>query len=205
MSEEETVPAKQMNEVNRFIQNIKAREIDQAKREAEYEKRKAEQAAIQRLDKHNIRVRVHAPSISKRWIVGKVKKMTQDTLVIRGGLTLYGRRFYQVPLSSISNLEMSLKRYRNTGEGFKIGLGVGLGLYTIFGSLIARRFYIMTPKEATEFPKLLLVSGSSVCVCTLLGATTISDEWIAVSPQRLNLSIAPTSAKGLQAALTFNF
>ena len=33
MSETSSVPAKQMNEVNRFIRNMKAREIEQAKRE----------------------------------------------------------------------------------------------------------------------------------------------------------------------------
>ena len=40
MSDESTVPAKQMNEVNRFIRNRKAREIEQAKWEAETEKKK---------------------------------------------------------------------------------------------------------------------------------------------------------------------
>ena len=42
MSEESTVPAKQMNEVNRFIRNMKAREIEQAKREREAERLKEE-------------------------------------------------------------------------------------------------------------------------------------------------------------------
>ena len=36
MSDESTVPAKQMNEVNRFIRNRKAREIEQKKRLSKY-------------------------------------------------------------------------------------------------------------------------------------------------------------------------
>ena len=44
-----------------------------------------------------------------------------------------------------------------------------------------------------------------VVIPTLIGAMTKSDKWVEVPPQRLNLSLAPTSTKGLRAALTFNF
>ena len=48
MSEESTAPVKQMNEVNRFIRNMRAREIERAKKES-----KAEDHVIQRLDPIN--------------------------------------------------------------------------------------------------------------------------------------------------------
>ncbi|MCY3868008.1 MAG: hypothetical protein OXG87_00550, partial [Gemmatimonadetes bacterium] len=70
--------------------------------------------------KYNARVRVYAPSIQKAQMIGKLLKMTQDTLVIQKG-----RSFYQVPVSSISKFDVSLKQYRNTGKGFKIGLAAG--------------------------------------------------------------------------------
>ena len=39
-----------------------------------------------------------------------------------------GRNFYQVPVSSISKFDVSIKQYRNTGKGFKIGLAAGAGI-----------------------------------------------------------------------------
>ena len=70
--------------------------------------------------KYNVRVRVYAPSIQKGQMVGRLIKMMQDTLVIEKG-----RRFYQVPISSISKFDVSIKQYRNTGKGFRIGLAAG--------------------------------------------------------------------------------
>ncbi len=313
MSEESTVPAKQMNEINRFIREMKAREIEQAKKEKEAKeeqrKKEAEQAAIQRLkqrlkdkvviigqfdfskkewyayvvytskeggkrtaigqiikqDSDSIvirvqesgrlkirrktiaytdidtlviarqsrdieewrnarqtqgygygeqvmqqlyaedsRVRVYAPSIWKRWMVGKLIKKTQDTLVVRGELTLYGRRFYQVPLSSVSNLEVSTGQHRNTFKGMAIGIGIGFSLSTALTSLVARGFYINIPWVLSSKGGRIIFIGP-ICICTLIGAITKSDKWVEVPPQRLNLSLAPTFGKELRAALTFNF
>ncbi len=44
----------------------------------------------------------------------------------------------------------------------------------------------------------------SILICPIIGATIMS-ELTRKPPDRLNLSIAPTSAKGLRAVLTFNF
>ena len=116
-----------------------------------------ERAAIQWMLKGNYKVRVQGakvrfktPSMSKKWIVGEVVKMTRDTLVIKarpfskGRLSgrstlskvpkssisegrLSGRStLSKVPKSSISDFEVSLGQYRNTGTGWKIGLGIGL-------------------------------------------------------------------------------
>ena len=69
--------------------------------------------------------------------------MTQDTLVIQRATsqqvrTISSRRiraqegiqqghttFFQVPITSISHLEVSRGQYRNMGKGLIIGLGVG--------------------------------------------------------------------------------
>ena len=132
LSEEETT-LRQMNEVDRFIGNMAERGIE------------TEQAAIQLLNQKTIttmplRVRVYAPSIQKGQMVGKLIKMTQDTLVIQATRTsqqvraISPRRirapediqqgditFYQVPITSISHLEVSMGQYRNTGKGLIIG------------------------------------------------------------------------------------
>ena len=151
------------------------------------------------------RVRVSAPSIRKGWMVGALIKMTQDTLVVRGGLTLYGRRFYQVPLSSISNFEVSTGQYRNTFEGMKIGIYISAGFIAIMavGMVAYEPMIILDPAGLALLAPYVLVPITTLT--TIIGAMTKSDKWLAVSPQRLNLSIAPTSTKGLRAALTFNF
>ncbi len=202
--------------------------------------------------------RARVPSVRKKRIVGEVVKMTRDTLFIREG-----RTFLEVPLSSISNLEVSLGQHRNTGEGLAIGclssfviagllaglesnsqmtgdsdsgsLGEGLpradalfingwsdegdrgalaggrmkrtegfdhlsdverGAHTLAAGIIFFGYFI-------EY--LLYIGIPLTAATTLIGASIKSDKWVEVPPQRLKLSIAPTSANGLRAALTFNF
>ncbi len=147
--------------------------------------------------KYNARVRVYAPSIQKRQMVGRLIKMMQDTLVIQKG-----RRFYQVPISSISTFDVSLKQYRNTGKGLIIGLAAGASMAILIN---------FPTDEGPDLQGLvqvyatMIIVPSIVVISTLIGAMKKSDKWIEVSPQRLNLSLAPTSSKGLRAALTFNF
>ncbi|MXX15230.1 MAG: hypothetical protein F4Z86_17600 [Gemmatimonadetes bacterium] len=161
--------------------------------------------------KYNIRVRVLAPSIQNGQMVGRLIKMMQDTLVIQKG-----RRFYQVPVSSISTFDVSLKQYRNTGKGFKIGLGAGaviIGLTIISTYRKKKRLDENNSGDASIAYYTLGIAtlvgySAGVLVCllsTLIGATTKSDKWVEVPPHHLNLSLAPASKKGLRAALTFNF
>ena len=150
-------------------------------------------------NKYNTKVRVQASSIWKSQVVGRLVKMTPDTLVISRGGT-----FFQVPVSSISNFEVNIGQHRNTGKGMAIGLGVGAA---IFWAVYAR--LDLDYPDSTEGLALLYVLGYiSIPICalsTLIGATIKTDKWVEVPPQRLNLSVAPTSSKGLRAAFTFNF
>lgn len=158
--------------------------------------------------KYNARVRVHVPSIQKKRMVGELVKMIQDTLIIQSG-----RTFFQVPSSSISNFEVSIGRYRNTNRGAKTGLSIGLGILAIAFWKIYRaddETYLDGGTERDWASFELMVIGFPAAVLstltgTILGAISKSDKWVEVSPQRLNLSIAPTSTKGLRAALSFNF
>ncbi len=161
--------------------------------------------------KYNARVRVHVPSIQKKRMVGELVEMTQDTLVIHSG-----RTFFQVPSSSISSLEVSIGYKRNTDKGFKIGLGAGaviIGLTSISTYREKKRLDEKNSGDASLAYYTLHIAtlvgysaGAFVCLLsTLIGATIKSDKWVEVSPQSLNLSLAPTSTKGLRAALTFNF
>ena len=154
-------------------------------------------------NEYNTKVRVQASSIWKGRVVGRLVKITPDTLVISSGGT-----FFSVPVSSISNLEVSLGQHRNTGKGLLIGLGTGLAVF-IVGSERARNIAEANPE--VEFASLgtalgtMAICGLILVLSSLIGYNTKSDKWVAVPPQRLNLSLAPTSTKGLRAALTFNF
>ena len=160
--------------------------------------------------KYNARVRVYAPSIQKGQMVGRLIKMMQDTLVIQKG-----HRFYEVPVSSISTFDISIKQYRNTGKGLKIGLGAGaviIGFTIISTYREKKRIDQKSGDTSISYYTLGIATlvgysaGALVCILsTFIGAATKSDKWVEVSPQRLNLSLAPTPAKGLRAALTFNF
>ena len=228
MSEASSVPATQMNEVNRFIRNMKAREIEQAKEEAseamapalaqataDSQSTKVNQTPIQRIKTPNARVRVQAPVISKKRIIGRIVRMTQDTLVIEGPGWIFmpgrrtpvekGRTLYRLPLSAITNTEVSLGQRRNTYKGLAIGLGLGLAV------LVAA---IPAPLDEDELGLgagavfgvvAVVIVPSIVVLATLMGAATKSEKWVEVPPQRLNLSIAPTLDKGFRAALTVNF
>ena len=143
-------------------------------------------------------------------MVGKLIKMTQDTLVIQKG-----RSLFQVPVSSISTFDVSTKQYRNTSKGFKIGLGAGaviIGCTSIYTHIEGKRIDQRSGDTSNSYYVLGLMSllgysaGAFVClISTLIGATIKSDKWVEVPPDRLNLSIAPTSTKGLRAALTSSF
>ena len=148
--------------------------------------------------KYNARVRFKAPSISRKRMVGELVKMTRDTLVIQSG-----RTFFQVPRSSISNLEVSIGKRRNPGKGMLFGFVCGLAVIAPVA--------IADAGEGGELQGLAIayaigyVFPPVFVLATLIGTATKTDKWVEVSPQRLNLSIAPTSTKGLRAALTFNF
>ena len=189
---------------------------------ADSQSTKVNQTPIQRIKTPNAKVRVHAPVISKRRIIGEVVKMNRDTLVLKLArmpwpqlreitantvMTQDGQTLYQVPMSSITNLEVSMGRRRNAGKGFGFGLGLGLTFLLVVSTTVK------TPdsgdlglgRGAAFF---VIGVGGAVSLCllsTLIGVATKYEKWVEVSPQRLNLSIAPTPEKGLRAALTFNF
>ena len=152
---------------------------------------------------YNTKVRFKAPSVAKRRIVGKLVEVVEDTLVIQGGHT-----FFQVPLSSISNLEVSIGQYRNIGKGLLIGVGLGSATVAVFFRQ-AEHIDETTPDDSLDALATALggmvIGGLIFVIFTFSGAMTKSDKWVEVPPQRLNLSVAPTSTKGLRAALTFNF
>ena len=150
---------------------------------------------LNKYDAYNTRVRIYVPSRSKWWMVGEVVKMTPDTLVIQRG-----RKLFSVPRSEISNFEVSLRQRRNTMKGLAVGLALNAFLWGAVASGDDNE------KNNIGLIYVLWIATPSLLIIPLsIGAIIKSDKWVEVPPQRLNLSLAPTSTKGLRAAFTFNF
>ncbi len=150
---------------------------------------------LNKYDAYNTRVRIYVPSRSKWWMVGEVVKMTLDTLVIQRG-----RKLFSVPRSEISNFEVSLRQRRNTMKGLAVGLALNAFLWGAVASSDDNE------KNNIGLIYVLWIATPSLLIIPLsIGAIIKSDKWVEVPPQRLNLSLAPTSTKGLRAAFTFNF
>ena len=121
--------------------------------------------------------------------------MTPDTLVIQRG-----RKLFSVPRSEISNFEVSLRQRRNTMKGLAVGLALNAFLWGAVASSDDNE------KNNIGLIYVLWIATPSLLIIPLsIGAIIKSDKWVEVPPQRLNLSLAPTSTKGLRAAFTFNF
>ena len=136
--------------------------------------------------------------VLQRQAIGRLVKMTSDTLVIQSG-----RTFFQIPRASISRLEVSI-RQRNTREGMLFGFVFGLGVLAPVAIADASAEESEWRGFATAIIA-LYVSLPIFLLSTLIGAAIKSDKWVEVPLQSFNLSLAPTSTKGLRAALAFNF
>ena len=150
------------------------------------------------------RVRLKAPSISPEWMIGRFAGSVQDTLEI-----LSERGTERVPRALVKDLEVSMGRHRNTIKGMAIGAIAGLGaaflIYPHDESGDDRRGEVGVKEDADRFFYAVLVVPLTTVSGTLVGARTINEKWVEVSPSRINLSIAPTRQKGLRAALSFKF
>ena len=111
---------------------------------------------------------------------------------------------HYVPLSSISNLEVSIGQQREVTKGLLMGVGLGIVVYVT-----------QSPEPCPDPPDCTfagleelgawILAGGTCMIFTLIGAQIKSEKWVEIPPQHLNLSFAPTSTKGLRAALMFNF
>lgn len=150
------------------------------------------------------RVRLRVPSISPQWMIGRFAGSIQGTLVIHSE-----RGTERIPRTLVTDLEVSMGRRRNTIRGMATGALAGLGAafliypYNVYDD--DRRGEVGERDRADRFFYAVLVVPLATVCGTLIGARTISEKWVEVSPSRINLSLAPTRERGLRAAVSFNF
>ncbi len=160
----------------------------------------------------NPRIRLKSPSTRRGAsrsgsVVGRLFDVNQDTLVM--GVGLSGNEIFELPISSIRDFEIYIGRHRNTIKGLGIGFFVGLGAafliypHDVFDDY---RYEEIDGWEGFDRVVLAVVAVPIATICgAVLGARTVTEQWVEVSPSRINLSVSPTRDKGLRAALSFHF
>lgn len=118
------------------------------------------------------RVRVTAPTLNKRMIVGTVEKYSDSVLLVKSE-----NKLISVPLSSVRRLDIS------RGEKDRRNLGMVLGI--IAGGIVSGAAFTKKPRctECLDFTGLdnaLVVSGGvaiGAFVGALIGLTVKTDRW----------------------------
>ena len=149
------------------------------------------------------KVRIKAPSVSKRLLIGTIVTIDADTLVLR---PIRHTIWLVIPLASVSKLAVSQGLKRKTLEGAVRGLLVGAG----FGVLLG---YAVGPEENCSF---IFCSRGEVAglygtflgtvglvVGALAGTGMRTDKWERVPLGRIRLGLLPQRRGGL--ALSFDF
>ena len=162
------------------------------------------------------RVRVTAPTISGKRLVGTLLAMDEKTLTIAPGK---GKGVLEVPRAAVTRIEVS-RRPSRRGKGASIGFLAGLGAAVAIGIAAGDDCGSLPgPKEADDFvarlnrnlcmdttETALLASILTIPASTLIGMAAAGGErWGRTTPERLSLAVKPTRTGGLGAALSVRF
>ena len=164
-----------------------------------------------------IRVRVTAPAVSGERLVGTLVRMDETTLTLRAGK---GKGTLEVPRAAIIRLEVSRSRSRK-GEGAGIGMLVGIGAAVAVGlgagggceSVAVPDPWLFGLSERLDRnlcvgkgEAALLTSLVTIPVGALIGyAAAPGERWVATTPDRLRLAVAPVRGGGVGATLSVRF
>ena len=156
-------------------------------------------------------VRFKAPSImgngeKPKWTVGRLIEVNQDTFVVRVGPSI--RDVFRVPADALTDLEITTGKRRHTGKGLLIGLVLGLMIASsLYEEVHDPGYYNPDVGFAQAIVALRVFSLAIGCGTfgALIGYGTKTDRWIDAPFPRLNLNVAPTRNRALQAAVSFDF
>jgi hypothetical protein len=151
------------------------------------------------------RVRVLAPAISAKPIVGQLVGSDETTLTIlrTGGRPLVGwpfrrgdRKTLRLPRESVTRLERSVRPSRKA-----LGKGVGMGVGLLAGVLAASR---INPPSSTGQGAELLTMPLGVVVGGFLGAAvTPGDRWAAEDPGKVRVGFTRAPGVGVRLSVAF--
>ena len=163
------------------------------------------------------RVRVTAPTVSGKRLVGTLLAMDETTLTIG---SQKGKGVVEVPRSAVTRIELS-RRPSRKGKGAKIGALVGLGAAVAVG-LAAGDDCGSLPEPAPGWGGFedrlrrnlcydksvtaVMASILTVPAGVLLGVLTAGGErWVRTEPDRLRVAVTPLRTGGVGAAVSVRF
>ena len=144
------------------------------------------------------RVRIKAPSVFDRPLVGSIVTVSADSLVLRSEKQSTP---LTIPLASVTNLEVSWARESNAGKGSVIGLLAGAGIGFAIGS--TKGPFGDTGSKETGAGLAALFGLGGLMLGGTIGSTIRTEEWEEVPTDRIRLGLLPHRHGGL--ALSFSF
>ena len=159
------------------------------------------------------RVRVTAPSVSGKRLIGDLVAMDATTLSIKPEK---GKAVIELPRAAITRVELSRRRSRK-GTGAAIGAlvglaaGVALGLATgdDCGSLPSGDDLVSRLDRNLCFDRTVTAMGYSLLTVpagALIGLGAAGGEkWVRTTPDRFSISVKPVRMSGLGAAVSVRF
>ena len=166
------------------------------------------------------RVRITAPSVSARQFIGEVVRVSTDTLVVTAemfrlmvkGAPIYTSKRLEVPFASVTRLDVSWGKERNTGKGALVGLLVGGGVGALIGFSEGDDSPDPSPVFSLEFTaeqKAVMlgaaIGAAGLVIGAAIGANTKTEIWKPVSLDRLNIGLSPQRHGGLALSASFAF
>jgi hypothetical protein len=158
------------------------------------------------------RVRVTAPAVSGKRLVGTLLAMDEATLTI--GLQ-DGKGVREVPRRAVTRIEVSRRPSRKgkgAGIGALVGLGVGVAIGLASGDDCSRSkggWEGFLDGQIICFDRTSMAAGMSLLTIpagALVGMGVAGGErWARTTPDRLSLSVKPTRTGGLAAGLSLRF
>lgn len=163
------------------------------------------------------RVRVTAPGVSGKRLVGTLLAMDDTTLTLQ---PQKGTDVLEVPRSAINRIELS-RRPSRRGKGAGIGALVGLGAAVIIG-LAAGDDCGSLPEPAPGWAGFTDALNRNLCMGkgetavmsailtiptgALLGmAAAGGEKWARTTPDRLSVAVKPVRTGGIGATVSFRF
>ncbi len=154
-----------------------------------------------------VTVRVSAPPVVEKHVVGFVVSLDRDTLV----LNVEGRAApLMIPLVSVGVLEVHRGRKSRIGRGALIGLGVGVAVGGVSGFGLCE---MDETKSGCEFHEHIfgsLISGALFGLLgggfgALIGVAVRTDRWEAVPLERIRVGLTRHGGRGLALTASVSF
>ncbi len=149
------------------------------------------------------RVRIKAPTLSKRPIVGTFEGVRDSILLVRGNRATTAT---EIRLGQIERLDVSQGKKSNAGAGALAGLLSGAALGAGFGLVACGSGSGCEDFGGTGTIALFtgaIGAGGGLLLGVIIGAATQSDRWEEVAPDRLRVGLTLNQGRGVGLGLSF--